>query len=168
MAEFDLAALAVAFARSVRDGGIPSTPERTVRFAQALALADPTHRAELYWTARTIFVSSREQIPTFDSIFARVFEGLVDPADTRGDRTAPALPVAAEAGPRPPLARATAERGLTGARKGAPGIRERGDSSRGRRRRSTSWAWQPRASTSVWPSATLRSSMRTSCSHSDG
>jgi uncharacterized protein with von Willebrand factor type A (vWA) domain len=128
MAEVDLAALAVAFARAVREGGIPSTPERTVRFAQAIALADPTHRAELYWIARTIFVSSREQIPTFDSIFARVFEGLVDPADTRGDRTAPPLPVAAEAGPRPAPARATAERGLVGTGKGAPGISERGDS----------------------------------------
>jgi uncharacterized protein with von Willebrand factor type A (vWA) domain len=127
MPELDLAALAVAFARAVRDGGIPSTPERTVRFAQALALADPTHRAELYWTARTIFVSSREQIPTFDSIFARVFDGLVDPADTRADRSAPPLPAAAEPGPRPPLARATAERGLAGAHQGVPGIRERGD-----------------------------------------
>jgi uncharacterized protein with von Willebrand factor type A (vWA) domain len=128
MAEIDLAALAVAFARAVREGGIPSTPERTVRFAQALALADPTQRAELYWTARTIFVSSREQIPTFDNIFARVFDGLVDPADTRGDRIAPPLPVAAEAGQQPPPAHATAEHGLAGAGVGAPGIRERGDS----------------------------------------
>jgi len=98
--QLDLATLAAAFGREVRDAGIPSTPDRSVRFARALALAPPDGRDALYWTARTIFVSSREQIAVFDAIFARTFDGLVDPASARGDAGAP--PVGQTTRPAPP------------------------------------------------------------------
>jgi len=92
MAELiDLPALASSFGRAVHQAGIPVTPERSVRFARVLALAYPSTRTRLYWAARSVFVSSREQLATFDRVFATVFDGLVDPAARRGDQNAPSL-----------------------------------------------------------------------------
>jgi len=81
-----LATLAVAFGRRLRDAGVPVTPERSVRFARALQLAPPVTRDRLYWTARAVFVSAHEQVAAFDSVFAAAFGGASDPAgETRGD-----------------------------------------------------------------------------------
>jgi uncharacterized protein len=107
----DLPAFAAAFAREAHAAGIPSPPERAVRFARALALAPPARRDALYWTARTVFVSSREQGEIFDRLFARIFDGADDPAEVRGDPGAPPRPAGLRAGPRaapphvPPLGR---------------------------------------------------------------
>ena len=97
----DVAGVAAAFGRAIHDAGIPCSPERSVRFARALQLARPRTRARLYWTARSVFVSSHAQLEAFDAIFARVFDGLEDPAGSRGDRTAPPLAGTAR-GERPP------------------------------------------------------------------
>jgi uncharacterized protein len=102
MAELDLPALAVAFGREVRDAGIPTTPDRTLRFARALTLAPPAGRDALYWTARAIFVSAREQIVLFDAVFGRTFDGLLDVACARGDQNAPVIATGARTAPRPP------------------------------------------------------------------
>ena len=107
MAEaIDLPALTGAFGRALRGAGVPVTPDRSARFARALSLAPPASRAELYWTARAVLVSGREQLPAFERVFASVFEGRLDPAEFRGDQRAPPLR-AAELSPRPP-ARETA------------------------------------------------------------
>jgi uncharacterized protein len=101
----DLPAFASAFGRAVHNAGVPVTPERSARFARALSLAPPSARRELYWTARTVFVSGRDQIATFDRVFAAIFEGMADPI-ARGDQNAPPLRDV-ELTPRPP-ARETA------------------------------------------------------------
>jgi uncharacterized protein with von Willebrand factor type A (vWA) domain len=77
---------------------VSSSPERTVRFARALELLRPETRARLYWTARSVFVSSQADLKAFDAVFARVFDGIVDPADTRGDQGAQPLEGAAPGG----------------------------------------------------------------------
>ncbi len=98
----DLPAFASALGRAVHDAGVPVTPERSVRLAQALSLAPPVSKSRLYWSARTVFVSGHEQVPTFDRVFAAVFEGWGDPAAAhRGDPNAPP-PTGARAGTRPP------------------------------------------------------------------
>jgi uncharacterized protein with von Willebrand factor type A (vWA) domain len=72
-----------------------------------------------------VFVSAHEQVPTFDSVFAAVFDGAADPAGMRGDPNAPPLH-GAEAGRRraapsavplgaPPAAGAAPLRGLADA-----------------------------------------------------
>jgi hypothetical protein len=71
--ELDVPAVAGAFARRLRDAGVPAGPERAARFAQALALVRPVSRRRLYWTARAAFVSDRAQIRAFDAVFATVF-----------------------------------------------------------------------------------------------
>ena len=69
----DLPALAGAFGRRLHDAGVPVTPERTARFAQALALARPVSRRRLYWAARAVMVSDPSQVRAFDSVFRSVF-----------------------------------------------------------------------------------------------
>ena len=54
--------------------GCRSAPERAARFADALALVTrPMSRRRLYWTARAVFVSDRDQVRLFDAVFAEVF-----------------------------------------------------------------------------------------------
>jgi uncharacterized protein with von Willebrand factor type A (vWA) domain len=79
----DLPALAVGLGRALHAAGVPVTTGRSLGFAQALELMPPVDRDSLYWTARATLVSSREQIDVFDRVFGAVFDGLVDPADSR-------------------------------------------------------------------------------------
>ncbi len=85
----DLPALATAFGQRLRVAGVPVTPERSARFARALTLVAPLTRTELYWTARSVFVSSHAQLPTFDRVFAAVFDLRLEPGEERGDPYAP-------------------------------------------------------------------------------
>jgi uncharacterized protein len=117
------AVLAAAFGHALHEAGVPGTPERAVRFARALDISPPTTRDELYWTARVIYVSSREELAAFDAVFAGVFDGLRDVADARGDPNAPP-PVGAEPG-RPRSPGAASEEALAHARLApvpAPGL----------------------------------------------
>jgi uncharacterized protein with von Willebrand factor type A (vWA) domain len=77
--QLDLPALAGAFGRRLHDAGVPVTPERTARFAHALALVEPIRRRRLYWTARTVFVTDQSQVRAFDRVFASVFMTEVEP-----------------------------------------------------------------------------------------
>jgi uncharacterized protein with von Willebrand factor type A (vWA) domain len=81
--------LAAPFGRRLRAAGLPVTPERSARFARALLVVPPATRDALYWTARAVFVSGRDQAEPFDRVFAAVFDGRADPADSRGDPGAP-------------------------------------------------------------------------------
>jgi uncharacterized protein len=102
-AAIDLPPLAAGFGRALHEAGVSGTPERAVRFARALALAPPTTRDELYWAARPVFVSSRDQIDAFDAVFEHVFGGLADVAEERGDPNTPPRQ-APPPGPRRPSA----------------------------------------------------------------
>lgn len=85
----ETAALAAGLAAALRRAGIPGSPDRAARLAEALVLIPPVTRDRLYWTCRTVFVMSRAQLPVFDAVFSAVFDGLLDPADSRGDPNAP-------------------------------------------------------------------------------
>jgi uncharacterized protein with von Willebrand factor type A (vWA) domain len=60
----------VAFARALRDEGLPVGPGREVDFCRAAALLDPV---DLYWAGRLVLVTRPEEIPVYD----RVFRGAV-------------------------------------------------------------------------------------------
>ncbi|MGZ4541116.1 MAG: vWA domain-containing protein [Blastococcus sp.] len=81
--------LAVGLTTALRRAGVPTSPERTVRLTRALQLVPPVDRSTLYWTCRVALVTDRAQLPVFDAVFSAVFDGLLDPADSRGDTTAP-------------------------------------------------------------------------------
>jgi uncharacterized protein with von Willebrand factor type A (vWA) domain len=100
--DHDVAGLAARFGRAVHDAGIPCSPERSVRFAQALQVVRPTSRNRLYWTARSVFVSANDQVDAFDGVFARLIDGIEDVAGPRGDTAAPQLEGAVR-GERPPV-----------------------------------------------------------------
>jgi uncharacterized protein with von Willebrand factor type A (vWA) domain len=92
--------LAVGLTTALHRAGLPTTPERAVGLARALRLVPPVDRPALYWTCRVALVTDRAQLPVFDAVFSAVFDGLLDPADSRGDPTAPP-PVGAEPRTRP-------------------------------------------------------------------
>jgi uncharacterized protein len=85
----DLAEVAGRFGDRLHAAGVPVTPERSGRFAAALALAFPTTTTALYWIARVTLVGDHRQLATFDRVFGEVFQGFADPAETRGQPTDP-------------------------------------------------------------------------------
>lgn len=91
-----LAEIAAAFGHELHAAGLTVTPQRSSSFAQSVLLAKPDRVNDLYWVARATLVSSRDQIPIFDQVFARVFEGIFNLAEYR--QVDSATPPTAEAG----------------------------------------------------------------------
>jgi uncharacterized protein with von Willebrand factor type A (vWA) domain len=92
--------LAVGLTTALHRAGLPVTPERAAGLARALRLVPPVDRSALYWTCRVALVTDRGQLPVFDAVFSAVFDGRLDPADSRGDPNAPP-PIGAEPRTRP-------------------------------------------------------------------
>ncbi len=101
---FDLPEFAGRMSQLLHNAGVPVAAERSVRFVEVLHLLPPVDRTSLYWAARLVFVTGRDQVATFDALFEMLFAGLVDPSGPRGDRNNPPLD-AAEPGSRrrPPV-----------------------------------------------------------------
>ena len=92
--------LAVGLTTALHRAGLPAPPERAAGLARALLLVPPVDRAALYWTCRVALVTDRAQLPIFDAVFSALFDGRLDPADSRGDPSAPP-PIGAEPRLRP-------------------------------------------------------------------
>jgi uncharacterized protein with von Willebrand factor type A (vWA) domain len=92
--------LAVGLAAALQRAGLRIPPERAARLARTLILVPPADRDSLYWACRVTLVGNRAQLELFDAVFAAVFDGRLDPADSRGDPTAPPA-VGAEPRTRP-------------------------------------------------------------------
>ena len=103
--------LAVGLTTALHRAGLPASPERAVGLARALRLVPPSDRSALYWTCRVVLVTDRAQLPLFDAVFSAVFDGLLDPADCRGDPTAPPADRQRAAGP-PGGTRPATDRGI--------------------------------------------------------
>lgn len=97
---FETAAFAAGLGTALRRAGIAGSPDRSARLAQALELVPPATRSELYWTARVVMLRDVTEITVFDAVFTALFDGLLDPADSRGDPYAPPA-VGSEPRPRP-------------------------------------------------------------------
>jgi uncharacterized protein len=80
----DLAAMAGRFGWLLHAAGVPVTPERSGRFATAVALANPVLVRDLYWIGRVTLLTGQAEIEIFDRVFAQVFAGAADPAEWRG------------------------------------------------------------------------------------
>ncbi len=81
--------LAGGLALALLRAGIAVGPDRIGRLASALVLIPPERRIQLYWAARLALIADRAQLPVFDAVFAAIFDGRLDPADTRGEANAP-------------------------------------------------------------------------------
>ena len=84
-----VADFAAAMGESLRRAGIVVGADRLARLARSLVLIPPTDRNRLYWVTRLSLLGDRAQQPTFDAVFAALFDGMLDPADSRGDTTGP-------------------------------------------------------------------------------
>ncbi len=113
--ELDLPPLAGALGQRLRAAGLPVTPERSAGFAQALTLVRPESRRRLYWTARSIFVSDRSQVPAFDEVFRSVFGSGAQPGEPNPDEERPA----SERSETPASRRGGADAGAPAPRPGA-------------------------------------------------
>jgi uncharacterized protein with von Willebrand factor type A (vWA) domain len=85
----DLASLAAAFGGLLHRAGVPMSADVLRRFIQATALTSPATLDELYWVGRVTLVVDRRHHEAYDRAFDQVFRGLYDPADSRGDGSAP-------------------------------------------------------------------------------
>lgn len=85
----EAAALAAGFSTALHLAGLPVSPDRAARLAEALRLVPPTDRAALYWACRIVFVSQQQHLARFDAVFSAVFDGRRGPAESRGDPNAP-------------------------------------------------------------------------------
>lgn len=77
----DLASIATSFGERLRHAGLPVTPERSSRFVAAVGIATPTTIEQVYWIAKAVYLTDRDQTPTFDRIFAWAFRGFMDLTD---------------------------------------------------------------------------------------
>jgi uncharacterized protein with von Willebrand factor type A (vWA) domain len=117
----------VGLTTALHRAGLPTGPERAVGLARALALVPPTGRDTLYWTCRVALVTDRGQLPVFDAVFSAVFDGMLDPADSRGDPNAPpAIGSEPRTRPAPPDARPSVPGDSDGALS-APGADDGGE-----------------------------------------
>lgn len=62
-----------AFGHRLHAAGVPVGPERSVRFAEAVGLANPRTLEQLYWIGRVTLVSAREQVAAYDDVFGQCF-----------------------------------------------------------------------------------------------
>jgi uncharacterized protein len=85
----DLAELVGAFGNLLHAAGIPVSPDRSGRFARAVALVRPDGLDEWYWAGRVTLLSGHDDIETYDRVFAQVFRGFADVADWRGQAPPP-------------------------------------------------------------------------------
>ena len=89
MSGVDLADVAAAVGDRLHAAGVPVTPERSGRFATALALGRSATVDEVYWAGRVTLLSGHDQIAAYDAVFDQVFRGIVDAADWRGQAPSP-------------------------------------------------------------------------------
>ena len=73
----------VAFARRLRDAGVPLGTGDVLTYCAAVEPLDPTDLVDLYWAGRTALVTRHDQIPVYDRVFRAFFldeaEELEDP-----------------------------------------------------------------------------------------
>lgn len=98
----DLADVAAGFASHLHSAGVEAGPDRAARFATTVHIARPTSNDELYWLGRVTLLGDRSEIPTYDRVFADVFLGVSDVADSRGDSNQPSLESVDPGQRRPP------------------------------------------------------------------
>ena len=84
----DLAGVAAGFANLLHAAGVSVAPDRAGRWAAAVRLARPATTNELYWLGRVTLTLDPNEIAVYDAVFASVFRGLTDVADSRSDQNA--------------------------------------------------------------------------------
>lgn len=98
----DLASVVTAFGDRLHAAGVPVTPERMSRFAEAVILAGPLATQEAYWLGRVTLLSAHGQVPIYDAVFDQYFRGYLDLVEHRGAAPQQAPPHTLPSGERAP------------------------------------------------------------------
>jgi uncharacterized protein len=75
----DVEAVAVTMARTLRRLGVSASPDSTVAYATALAEVGLARRGPAYWAGRATLVHRPEDVPTYDRVFAAIFDRRTSP-----------------------------------------------------------------------------------------
>ena len=84
MPEVDLLPRLVAFARLLHDAGLEAGPRRLTDATRALGHIDLKHEEDFRNALRAVFVSRKEDIPTFEAAFD-IFWAPPDPRASAGE-----------------------------------------------------------------------------------
>ncbi|MFW2332554.1 vWA domain-containing protein [Ilumatobacter sp.] len=120
MPDTDLADVAARFASHLHTAGVEAGPDRAARFAESLHLGAPLTNDELYWLGRVTLTGHRDEIAVYDRVFADVFLGIADVAESRGDPNQPNLESVDPGRRRPPSSAPTTDGSGGDARPGRP------------------------------------------------
>lgn len=87
--DYDVTSHVTRFCRALRDHGLMAGPSESADALRAIVLVDLLAPDSVYWALRSVLVSSRHEVPTFDSLFTRFWDfdppPERDPRDGRGD-----------------------------------------------------------------------------------
>jgi uncharacterized protein with von Willebrand factor type A (vWA) domain len=128
-AQADLADVVAAFGYRLHAAGVPVTPERMSRFAEAVLIATPRTVPEAYWLGRVTLLTGHTQIPVYDRIFDECFRGYVDLVEAaRSPESTPSSPL--DAGERAPRETSAQQSGASHSpiTSATPGLDARGES----------------------------------------
>ena len=89
-ASYDFIAHLTRFCRVLREHGLLVGPQETADAVRAMAHVDLMTEGRIYWSLRSLLVSRREHLPTFDALFERFWNFLPInmPKESKGDPTA--------------------------------------------------------------------------------
>lgn len=73
--EHVVADAAVGLGRTLREAGVATTVDAELAFCRALGELDLRSRAQVYWAGRATLVHQRADVPTYDAVFARFWDG---------------------------------------------------------------------------------------------
>jgi uncharacterized protein with von Willebrand factor type A (vWA) domain len=110
MSAEDLALTAARLGAALRAAGVPADPGRCQRFAQAVTVARPATRRELYLCALATLTASADHIETLRRVFAEIFGGLSGDQPPDGQHPPARPPAGPAADPLGEAARAASNR----------------------------------------------------------
>ena len=82
--DYDVTSHVTLFCRALRDHGLMTGPGESADALRSMTLVDLMTPGSVYWALRSVLVSARHEIPTFDRLFERFWD--FDPPPQRATR----------------------------------------------------------------------------------
>ena len=78
----------ISFVEALRRGGIPASLKEHLLLLEALdAEVISAEPEQFYYLSRSVFVHDESKLDRFDRVFAKVFKGVLAPAEPSGPRS---------------------------------------------------------------------------------